>query len=517
MGQHTNQAPHRTAQASSFTAPQAARAFTRNEKVPTAIVIGGGPSGLISARRLAAAGMRVTLLEQRHHLGGAVGAHEVGGLLLDSGAESFATRSPIVSDLVKELGLGDQIVTPNSYGSWLYLPQGARRTPSTGIMGIPGNVNDKSLIPVIGKSGLRRAQVDKFLPVSAGENAKTLGELVRIRMGQKVLDNLVAPVVSGVYSTHPDKLDVDATIPGLREAFRKHRSLSAAAAAFRSAAPAGSQVAGIIGGMNQLSERLVEELYAAGVRIVTGFDVIAVDRDESTGQWFIIQRHTTDGENTPLYADYLVVATDGPTVARLIGPHVSTALPALEPGPEVALVTLVVDAPDLNKHPRGTGLLVSEEATAVRAKALTHATAKWQWVADAAGPGRHVVRLSYGRGGEDARFSEVALADEQLITLALRDATRMMGVALTRRNLIDADVVRWRGVLPASTPGHRKRVQDFRDRASELGTLSTVGSWAAGSGLVLTVKDTYEQMDQLIYHAAQNWEGVTSPKSATAK
>lgn len=517
MGQHTNQAPHRTTQASSSTAPQTARAFTRNEKVPTAIVIGGGPSGLISARRLAAAGMRVTLLEQRHHLGGAVGAHEVGGLLLDSGAESFATRSPIVSDLVKELGLGDQIVTPNSYGSWLYLPQGARRTPSTGIMGIPGNVNDKSLIPVIGKNGLRRAQVDKFLPVSASENAKTLGELVRIRMGQKVLDNLVAPVVSGVYSTHPDKLDVDATIPGLRAALRKHRSLSAAAAAFRSAAPAGSQVAGIIGGMNQLSERLVEELYAAGVRIVTGFDVIAVDRDESTGQWFIIQRHTTDGENTPLYADYLVVATDGPTVARLIGPHVSTALPALEPGPEVALVTLVVDAPALDKHPRGTGLLVSEEATAVRAKALTHATAKWQWVADAAGPGRHVVRLSYGRGGEDSRFSEVALADEQLITLALRDATRMMDVALTHRNLVDADVVRWRGVLPASTPGHRKRVQDFRDRASELGTLSTVGSWAAGSGLVLTVKDTYEQMDQLIYHAAQDWEGVTSPKVATAK
>ena len=129
---HTNQAPHRTAQASSFTAhssiaTQAARAFTRNEKVPTAIVIGGGPSGLISARRLAAAGMRVTLLEQKHHLGGAVGAHEVGGLLLDSGAESFATRSPIVSDLVKELGLGDQIVTPNSYGSWLYLPHPQHR------------------------------------------------------------------------------------------------------------------------------------------------------------------------------------------------------------------------------------------------------------------------------------------------------------------------------------------------------------------------------------------------------
>ncbi len=136
---------------------------------------------LISARRLAAAGMRVTLLEQRHHLGGAVGAHEVGGILLDSGAESFATRSPIVSDLVKELG-----GRPDRHPQLLRLvavPAAGRPShPSTGIMGIPGNVNDKSLIPVIGKNGLRRAQVDKFLPVSAGENAKTLGELVRIRM-----------------------------------------------------------------------------------------------------------------------------------------------------------------------------------------------------------------------------------------------------------------------------------------------------------------------------------------------
>ena len=51
MGQHTNQAPHRTEQVTSSAATQNARAYSRNEKVPTAIVIGGGPSGLISARR----------------------------------------------------------------------------------------------------------------------------------------------------------------------------------------------------------------------------------------------------------------------------------------------------------------------------------------------------------------------------------------------------------------------------------------------------------------------------------
>ena len=220
---HTNQAPHRTAQASSFTAPsstapsstvsQAARAFTRNEKVPTAIVIGGGPSGLISARRLAAAGMRVTLLEQRHHLGGAVGAHEVGGLLLDSGAESFATRSPIVSDLVKELGLGDRIVTPNSYGSWLYLPQGARRTPSTGIMGIPGNVNDKSLIPVIGKSGLREKDVVLSIARETKKRMEGMGYKVYMTRNEDVFIPL------GVRVAKARKLNADLFISIHADAF----------------------------------------------------------------------------------------------------------------------------------------------------------------------------------------------------------------------------------------------------------------------------------------------------------
>ncbi|RUP81811.1 FAD-dependent oxidoreductase, partial [Kocuria sp. HSID17590] len=52
----------------------------------TALVVGGGVAGLTAARDLAAAGLRVTLVEASDHFGGAVGAHEVAGLVLDSGA-----------------------------------------------------------------------------------------------------------------------------------------------------------------------------------------------------------------------------------------------------------------------------------------------------------------------------------------------------------------------------------------------------------------------------------------------
>ena len=129
--------------------------------------------------------------------------------------------------------------------------------------------------------------------------------------------------------------------------------------------------------------------------------------------------------------------------------------------------------------------------TNVRAKALTHATAKWAWE-----PKRQARTATWcdfpTAAGENRVLSDVSLDEDQLITLALRDASKLLDVPITAQNLVDADVVRWNGVLPLSTPGYRERVQLFRERAAELDTVCTVGSWAAGSGLAAVVRDTQE-------------------------
>ena len=168
----------------------------------TAVVVGGGISGLIAARDLARSGLSVTLFEAGPELGGCVGTHQVAGLTLDSGAESFATRSRAVPDLVGELGLEDAVVQPNRSGAWLQLAgddvaAAAQRMPQSGLLGIPADPRAPEIVQAIGRTGSARAALDKVLPVGslARRETASLGEVVRARMGDAVLRRLVAPVV----------------------------------------------------------------------------------------------------------------------------------------------------------------------------------------------------------------------------------------------------------------------------------------------------------------------------------
>lgn len=471
-------------------------------KPRSALVVGGGIAGLVAARDLARAGLRVSLVESRPQFGGAVGSHMVAQTVLDSGAESFATRTRDVAELIDELGLSDRVCAPDQAGSWVYLPDGPRPGERSGVLGIPGDLDSPALKETLGRFGWWRAKQDLKRPARIGARSNTVGELVRARMGSAVVDKLVAPFTLGVHSLHPDDLDVDSVAPGLKRALREKGSLVAAAASLRAATPAGQNVASLRGGMNVLAEALVRDLTRRGVKLVAGYDVLALDRDPRRDGWMVVQRQPEAGDKTAIArGELLVMAADGASAIRLL----SAADPELfrlqpDPSPRVALATLVVDCPALDRAPRGTGILVSPAVTDVRAKALTHASAKWQWVRDALPSGRHVVRLSYGRGGapDAPPAPEMTLPDDQLVRLALRDASRLLGVRLTPADLVDADVVRWEQALSRPSAGHPERVIKVRDGVSRLPNTIAVGAWLAGTGLAAVVADTRAQVAALL-------------------
>lgn len=486
---------------------------TTRKPVPNrAMVVGGGISGLLAAKDLQAAGFQVSLYDAAASWGGCVGVHEVAGVVLDSGAESFATRNTAVADLVTELGLGAHIVTPDPSGAWVLLPEGPVPLPKTGVLGIPSDLHAPEVRAALGAAGILRAGLDAKMPVSVGttEAVSSVADLVRARMGRRVLERLVAPVVAGVHSADAEVLDVDMVASGLRAGIREHGSLAAAVAAQRAGgSKPGSAVAGLKGGMHTLVSALVADLEKSGVALHLGHTVTAIHREEAetakdknlSRPWTLEWQHGQDRGTEA--AAILVVATDGPAAVKMLSPEIPELTDfAPAPGPDIRLVTLVVDVPELDSKPRGTGILIAPQAEGVSAKALTHATAKWEWLADATGPGTHVLRLSYGRAGVAAadavRLAARPVKDDDLIATALADASTLLDVAVTDADLLGADVVRWQGALPFAAVGHQEKMAKIHALANRQPGLVLTGGWMSGNGLAAVVAGTRRQMKAII-------------------
>jgi oxygen-dependent protoporphyrinogen oxidase len=349
-------------------------------------------------------------------VGGQLTPQRIAGVDLDAGAESFATRGTAVTALIDELGLAADVVTPNPAPAWLHRTRGpAVPLPAAGLLGIPGDPLAPDVVSAIGRVGAWRARLDAVLPLAIGSRATTLGDLVAARMGRAVLDGLVAPVARGVFSRDPGDLALEVVAPTLVDRMHELGSLAAAVRGLRENAPAGSLVAGIRGGMFRLTDALADACRRSGVDIRTGVRV----------------------EEVPP------------------GGVLAAATQSAPPGRPVTVVTLALRTALLDGAPRGTGVLVATGGS-VEARALTHLTAKWDWIADVL-DGAHAVRLSYDETPTDP------------VAQALRDASTIFGATLP--DPIDSTVRTW--LRPAS----EQPVSD----------IPRTGEPVAGSGLAAVV------------------------------
>ncbi|GAA1975664.1 protoporphyrinogen oxidase [Microbacterium pumilum] len=458
------------------------------------VVVGGGIGGLVAALECAKIGMQVTVFEASDRLGGLVRSADVAGLTLDVGAESYATRGGHVRRLVEELGLADEIVAPLPGGAWLAGLPGAAPLPKGGVLGIPENPFTDDVRAIIGWRGAWRAYADRLRPVLTIGEERSLGRLVRRRMGDRVLDRLVAPVTSGVYSADPDDIDVELAAPGLNAALTNAGSLSGAVAALarsRAEAP-GSAVEGISGGMSRLVDALGARLVELGadIQVETPVEAIVPTAEPGVKPGWTVR--TAEGD---LNAEQVIVACSESAaralLAGLIGPADSDRV-----APRVHVVTLVVDAPDLDGAPRGTGVLTVPGSH--RAKALTHSSAKWPWLGEAAAvghPHRHVVRVSFGTQSEAPATD--GLGRDDATTLALAEASALLGVRLDATHLVGSDIARYEQTLPGAAIGQREAAAAVRATLSKVPGIVAVGAWLSGTGLAQVVPDARAQSEVL--------------------
>ena len=451
------------------------------------VIVGGGIAGVVAALECVKFGLRVTLLEASGRLGGTVGPIEVAGLRLDAAAEGWSTRGGAVRALAMELGLESAIVPATDAPTWISgLRSGAAPVPSASIAGIPQNPWDEAVREIIGWSGAWRAFVDRVRPPLTIGKERSLGKLVRTRMGDAVLERLVAPVSLGVYGTHPDDIDVEAVAPGLSTALTRTGSLSGAVTDLLVDRRSGPSLETIDGGMLRLVQAAESRLVELGADVRVNAPAASLERGED-GRW-VIGLESVEAEPVET-ADHVIVATPEAEARRLLAPVVPGIDASLEPHEAVEVVTLVVRGPSLDSAPRGAA--VYPVPGTARATGLTHSTARWPWLAAAAGSGVHVLRVGFGAAGAPA--ATAGLDDSAAFALARDEASALLGVSLD--DVVGAARVRFEPARPASELGRAEAVDAVREAIRAVAGLSAVGGWLAGSGLAQVVPDAVEAAD----------------------
>ena len=415
------------------------------------VVIGAGPAGLVAALECARVGISVTVLEAEADAGGALRGADIDGVPVATVADGFAVTAGELDRLLDELDLRGQVVPARVEDTWVAGAHGIAPLPAEHIAGIPANPFSDRARRILGWRGAWRAYVDRLRPPLTVGKERSLGRLVRTRMGDRVVDRMVAPLSYGMYAIDPDRADADVAAPGLNAALTRAGSLSGAVGQLLPDGPAPAARATLAGGMPGLAAALVARLADFDVEVRTGIRVTRLGRSHEG--WTV----SAEGAE-PLVADAVIVAVPETEARRLLAPHVPGVADAAEGPGDVDVITLVVDAPALDAHPRGHGVYaVPGEAPAV---AVLHATATWPRAAGEP----HIVRV-VRPAGDDADAAAVA--------------AELLGTAFDR--VRGEHPVRVSPALPASAL-HTDREAVLSAVASAPG-LGVCGGWVAGSGI----------------------------------
>jgi oxygen-dependent protoporphyrinogen oxidase len=462
-------------------------------------VVGGGIAGLAAALRLRdrlGPAAEIIVYEQSGAAGGKLRTGGLAGLTAERGADAFLAREPLGGGgaprsgagkaagtaedsaavaLARRVGLGDVLVHPARLPAALLLDGELRPIPPGTLLGVPGDLDQLAAVarpdPARDRDGGR--------PLLAEGEDVAVGELVRRRLGDEVVDRLVDPMLGGVYAGRADALSLAATMPGLAAACRREPTLTGAVRAALAAAPrpAGSPVfASVRGGLGRLVEAV-----AAASRATLRFGMPVRELSRRGAGWRLVLGSTRDPE--PVDVDAVVLALPARPAARLLTGPAAGYVGALDYA-SVALVTLAL--PPATALPSWSGFLVpAGEGTTL--KAATFLTRKWGHLREAGQP--VLVRASVGRYGEP---EPLRLADAALAATVHADLAKILGGLPAP---VGTHVQRWGGSLPQYAPGHLDRVAAAR--AALPASLALAGAGYDGVGIPACIRSGTTAADRL--------------------
>lgn len=434
------------------------------------LVVGGGITGLAAAWEALTLGHEVTLCEASPRFGGKLWTESIDGWAIDHGPDSFVSYRPEVRALAAEIGAADRIIGLSGARRVMLRGRGRLREMPRGMgMVLPTRIWPFLTTGVLSVPDKLRAGADLLLPRQLTSEDISIGDFLRRRLGDGVVDRFAEPLVGGIYGSSVDQLSLDAVLPSLRAQEAEHRSLVLAGIAGRK--PAGSPgspspFSSFSGGMATLIEALVSALAAGGAALhpATAVDSLA-DHD----------------------ADAVVLAGGVRSSAELLrasDPEASAVLDQI-PLTSSTVVTLGFSASALAEPLRHQGWL---ESGAAPISGVTVSSGKWP---DRAGSGRVLLRAFV-----PARLGAVAdLPDDQLVDAVIEHLRPDLSL---RGDPELVRVSRWRELMPCYTVGHLDKVAAVANLLAGSHRVRVAGSALRGVGIPDCIADGRRQVQALV-------------------
>lgn len=178
-------------------------------------IVGGGITGLLLGRQLQREGIPFVVHEAKDTPGGVIRSQLVDGHLLDWGPQRTRLIGP-VAQLVRELGLEDDIVTANPDLDLLVYRAGRlRKVPFSGREFLASNI--------VGWGAKARLLLEPF---TAGPRSdERVAEYFRRKLGDELYRGMVGPLYGGLYGSDPEEMEMGLSLCKVLEKFGVGRSL----------------------------------------------------------------------------------------------------------------------------------------------------------------------------------------------------------------------------------------------------------------------------------------------------
>lgn len=422
-------------------------------------IIGGGITGLTVAyylqKEILANHLNCDyrLYESSEKLGGKIDTEYRDGFVIEMGPDSFLARKQSASKLAKEVGIENELVHNGTGGSFVLNKGKLYPIPGGAIMGIPTELTPFATTRLFSPLGKLRAAGDFVLPrASQPDVDMSLGEFFRKRLGNEIVDNLIDPLLSGIYAGDIDKLSLMATFPQFHQIEQKHRSLvlgmkKSTPPKPKNATP--TKKKGMFLSFSRGLQSLVDgiEKYLDEDSIIKG---VGVSKVVKKGDAYELTFNNGSVEEF----DYVVMATPHYTIAEAFKDYSFLQPLADIPSTSVATIAMAFPKSAIKQDINGTGFVVSKKND-YNITACTWTHKKWP---TSTPEGYALLRCYVGRAGND---SIVDWSDEEIINAVLADLNKTMQIDEKPEFTI---IRRWKKSMTQYVVGHKHLVDEVKEQ-----------------------------------------------------